>query len=244
MRLIHGECLEEMQKLIDEGVKVDAVICDPPYGTTKLKWDKVIQFDKVWDLLDQVSTKGCPYIFTAIQPYTTLLNASNIKNYKYNLIWEKTKPTGYQIAKIKPLSIFEDICIFSNGGGKITYNPQMVERDKPRSGRVHSTNNQMKISDGGVYAEEKTYTHRYPNTIVKIPNGSQKNKVHPTQKPVELIEYLIKTYTDEGDTVLDFTMGSGTTGVACKNLNRDFIGIELDDEYFDIAKQRIEEKED
>jgi len=237
-KIIHGDCLKEMPKIPDESI--DMVLCDPPYGTTACKWDSVISLESMWKQLKRVIKPNGAIVMTASQPFTTVLILSNMKMFKYCWVWVKTKPTGYQIAKIKPLSKHENIVVF--GAGRLNYIPQMVLRDKPRVGIVHSTNNQMKVSGGGVYRVNKKYTHKYPTTVIEIANGSQKGKVHPTQKPVALMEYLIKTYTNEGDTVLDFAAGSGTTGVACQNLNRQFILIEKEAKYIEIIKQRLEQE--
>lgn len=241
MRLIHGECLEEMQKLIDEGVKVDAVICDPPYGTTKCKWDSVIDLKKMWERLNDLIKKNGTVALFGTEPFSSSLRLSNIDNFKYDWIWQKSRPAGHLVAKKRPMCDHENISVFNSVG---QYSPQMMPRDKPLNTKKKAG------SDGSCehldYQQKTEYikklTHKYPRTVQAFQNNER--GLHPTQKPVALMEYLIKTYTNEGDTVLDFTMGSGTTGVACKNLNRDFIGIELDDKYFNIAKQRIEEKED
>lgn len=234
-RLMRGDCLETLRRLPDQSV--DLVVADLPYGVTACRWDTTIPLDRLWHELNRVMKPTKAAVFTATQPFTTDLIQSNRKNFKYCWVWLKTKPSGYQIAKVKPLNITEDIVVF--GKGRITYNPQMIPREKPRTGVVHSTNRQMIVSGGGVYREKKTYTHKYPTTIIQIANGSQKDKVHPAQKPVELMEYLIRTYTNKGDVVLDPVMGSGTTGIACKRLRRSFIGIEKDRGYYEMAKKRI-----
>lgn len=234
--LMHGDCLELMKQIPDNSI--DFCLTDPPYGTTACKWDSVIPFEPMWKELKRIVKDNGAIALFGSEPFSSRLRMSNLKMFKYDWVWEKTKPTGYQICKIKPLSIYENISIFSIG--KTDYFPIMIPREKKRRGAIYSTNNQMKISKGGVYKVFKEYTHKFPTNIIKVSNGSQKNKLHPTQKPVALLEYLIKTYTLEGETVLDFTMGSGSTGVAAKNLNRNFIGIEKELKYFEIAKQRIE----
>jgi len=235
IKLLQGDCLERMIEIPDQSI--DMVLADPPYGTTACKWDSVIPLESMWKQLKRIIKPNGAIVMTASQPFTTALISSNIKMFKYCWVWVKTKPSGYQIAKIKPLSRYEDIVVF--GDGKLIYNPQMVLRDSPRCGMTHRTNNQIKVSGGGVYKKNEVYTHRYPTTVLEISNGSQKNKIHPTQKPIALMEYLIKTYTNEEEIVLDFVMGSGTTGVACKKLNRNFVGIELDRDYFELAKNRV-----
>jgi site-specific DNA-methyltransferase (adenine-specific) len=234
MRLINGDCLEEMDKLINEGVKVDAIITDPPYGTTSCKWDSIIPFDEMWERLKLLRKDRTPVVLFGSEPFSSNLRMSNIKEYKYDWIWNKVKAGNIFLAKTQPMKIHEIISVFYNG----TYNRQMIKRDKIKKSKNYGTGQAI----GGNYKKEEkiyTYTHKNPTSIIKFSNANQNGKVHPTQKPVKLLEYLIKTYTNEGDTVLDFTMGSGTTGVACKKLNRDFIGIELDERYYNISKDRI-----
>lgn len=234
-QLIHGDCLEEMKKIPDGSI--DLVLTDPPYGTTACKWDTVIPFEPMWEQLKRVTKKNGAIVLFGSQPFTSALVMSNPKMFKYEWVWGKGRGTGFQIVKYKPLVSHENILVF--GDGRITYNPQMRERDKPRISKNKGTTRQMLVSNGKEYQAEKALDKKYPITELQFPNNDQKNKHHPTQKPVSLMEYLIKTYTNEEETVLDFTMGSGTTGVACKNLNRNFIGIELDREYYEIAQKRI-----
>jgi DNA modification methylase len=229
INLMQGDCLERMKEIPDGSV--DMVLTDPPYGTTACKWDSIIPLEPMWEQLKRVIKPNGAIVMTAAQPFTTTLIASNMKMFRYDLKWCKTQGTGFYNANRMPLRAHEDVLVFY---GKLpTYNPQKTEGKPYRQRRgtasdvyqgkdLHET-----VSDGG----------RHPLSWRTFKRD--KDKVHPTQKPVALMEYLIKTYTNEGDTVLDFTMGSGSTGVAAKNLNRSFIGIELDPEYFDIAKQRI-----
>ena len=239
IKLINGGCLEEMKKLINKGIKVDAVICDPPYGTTACKWDSIIDLEEMWERLKQIRKKNSPIALFSAEPFGSILRFSNIKEFKYNWIWEKNLKTGNLNARRMPMGGHEVIDIFYKKPP--TYNPQK----RKRTTEVKAGN--KKNSKTSVYGKQKEYyTNRQsdminPDTVIRgikcVHNSS--GKLHPTQKPVALMEYLIKTYTNEGDTVLDFTMGSGTTGVACRNLNRNFIGIELDKKYFRTAKQRI-----
>lgn len=238
--LHQGDCLEVMDKLIEQGVKVDAIITDPPYGTTACKWDSVIPFDKMWGRLNKlIKHKGVIVLFGG-QPFTSALVMSNAKMFRYEWVFGKSLPVGHGYAKYRPMSNHENILIFSNGVAKTIYNPQKTERDKPRK----YTRKNVSLSGSSSMTSHDGQTRilygKNPTTIQFFNTSVQKGKVHPTQKPVELMEYLVKTYTNEGNTVLDFTMGSGTTGVACVNTNRNFIGIELDEQYFNIAKQRIE----
>jgi len=238
--LFNGDCLEILQTLIDKEIKVDAIICDPPYGSTALDWDKVIPFDKMWKLLEQIKKDNCPILLFSSQPFTTKLISSNLNNYSYELIWKKNVPTGMAQAKYRPMKYHETIqCFYMRNS---TYNPILKERvgvGKACYNYNHycGDNNHIKMNK-----IKKLYDPDFvqPSSVLEfnvVPNRN--GKLHPTQKPVELIEYLVKTYTNEGNIVLDFTMGSGTTGIACKNLNRNFIGIELDKKYFEIAKERI-----
>ena len=236
VRLIKGDCLAEMDKLIEQGVQVDAVITDPPYGTTACKWDSVIPFDEMWERLNKLIKPNGAIVLFGSEPFSSALRMSNIKNYKYDWVWDKKKAGNIFLAKHQPMKTFENIMIFSKE--KHNYFPIMEKREKIKKSKNYGTGESM---GGNKQKEDKiyTYTHKYPKAILEVSNASQKGKVHPTQKPVALMEYLIKTYTNEGDTVLDFTIGSGSTGAAAKNTNRNFIGIELDEKYFEIAKERI-----
>jgi len=233
--LMKGDCLVRMTEIPD--ASVDMILADPPYGTTACKWDSIIPLEPMWEQLKRIIKPKGAIVMTASQPFTSVLISSNLKQYKHNWLWDKVRGTGFQTAKYRPMIRSEDVCIFVNGsGGAKTYNPQMVKRDKVIKTKCYASSNSNPLA----YNDKKyrTYTHKYPSNIIQISNANQNGKVHPTQKPVALMEYLIKTYTNEGETVLDFTMGSGTTGVAAKNLNRKFIGIEMDEQYFDVAKER------
>ena len=236
MKLYNGDCLEIMKSIPDKSI--DAIITDPPYGTTACKWDSVIPFDLMWTQLNRIIKPNGAIVLFGSEPFSSALRMSNIKKYKYDWVWNKPRGTGFQIVKYKPLNSFENIIIF-NTGGKLNYYPQMRNREKSRVSVNKGTTRQMKISNNKTYIGKTPLKKRHPITSLYFSNENNKQKTHPTQKPVALIEYLIKTYTNELETVLDFTMGSGTTGVACCNTNRDFIGIELDKEYFKIAEERI-----
>ena len=244
IELIQGDCLERMKEIPDGSV--DMVLTDPPYGTTACKWDSVIPLEPMWEQLKRVIKPNGAIVMTASQPFTTTLIASNMKMFKYEWIWKKNLPTGFATAKYQPMKSHESTLVF--GSGKMRYNPQPTEtniRDRKLGG---SNGIRAKAKRGSVYGNLQTDQSEIilkklvsPRSVIEIPCVPRATgTLHPTQKPVALMEYLIKTYTNEGETVLDFTMGSGTTGVACKNLNRNFIGIELDQTYFDIAKTRIE----
>ena len=230
--LMYGDCLERMKEIPDGSV--DMILADPPYGTTACKWDSVIPLEPMWEQLKRIIKPNGTIVMTASQPFTTILISSNLKDYKYNWVWYKNLPTNYPNAKRRPLTKHEDICVWQLGNQH--YNPQKTTGHKP-------TNSAKGCSQGKIYHGEniRDYaggdTTRYPVTVIdfiKCERG-----LHPTQKPVALMEYLIKTYTNEGEIVLDFTMGSGTTGVACVNTNRKFIGIEKDTSYYKIAVDRI-----
>lgn len=227
-----GDCLDVMQDIPD--ASVDAIITDIPYGTTANKWDAVIPFEPMWTHIKRIIKRNRAIILFGAQPFTSALIMSNPTIFKYCLVWNKVNPAGHLNAKIMPMPLHEDICVF--GYGKILYNPIM------RQGKMRKIENKNAKSD--CYGVQKPVSRmsdlRYPVSIIEFSNANQKSKIHPTQKPVELLEYLIETYTNEGDTVLDFTFGSGTTGVAAINTNRSFIGIEKDEHYFDIASARIQ----
>lgn len=231
--LILGDCLEEMQNIPDGSV--DMILCDPPYGTTACKWDSIIPFEPMWEQLNRIIKPNGAICLFGSEPFSSALRMSNIKNFKYDWIWDKRIPSGMSYARFQPMRQTENISVFCNG--KTVYNPQMVKRDKPIKGggmsKGETTNNQHLI------ALHKTYDYKNPTNLIVF-DKIRKGALHPTQKPVPLLEYLIRTYTNEGETVLDFTMGSGSTGVACINTGRNFIGIELDEKYFNIAKERID----
>lgn len=235
--LMQGDCLERMKE-IPTG-SVDMILCDPPYGTTQCKWDSVIPLDKMWLELKRVIKPSGAIVMTAAQPFTSLLVCSNLKDFKYDWTWRKPKGTGHLNAKKMPMRDKEDIVVFY--AKQCTYNPQFTEGTpyKNKAGKDHSESTSM-TENYGVYTNFRNDNEgkRYPKQVLEI-GVVERGNVHPTQKPVALMEYLIKTYTNEQESVLDFTMGSGTTGVACANLNRKFIGIEQDEKYFKIAKERI-----
>jgi len=243
IKLILGDCLDKMKEIPDNSI--DLVLTDPPYGTTKCKWDSIIPFDEMWNQLNRVSKSNIAIILFGFEPFSSALRMSNIKNYKYDWIWKKNMVSGVAQAKNKPITTHENIIIFSEGvtvhaiqtNRRMPYNPQgLIKCNKTLKNHKHAH-----IKAGGIgqrpghkitYKQEWT---NYPKTVLDF---NCDRGMHPTQKPVELMEYLIKTYSNKGDTVLDFAMGSGTTGVACKNLNRNFIGIEIEEKYFKIAQER------
>lgn len=243
IELYQGDCLEAM-KYIPDG-SVDLILTDPPYGTTACKWDSVIPFEPMWEQLNRIIKPNGAIVLFGSEPFSSGLRMSNIKNYKYDWVWDKHIPRNFINAKRMPMCKHENICVFCKNKIKtINYYPIMEPREKPVKVKNYSKKNKesvYKLNTDGSDSEDRTYTHKYPDTIITGKWEANKGKLHPTQKPVALLEYLIKTYTLEGETVLDFTMGSGSTGVACLNTNRNFIGIELDKDYFTIAENRIKQ---
>ena len=242
-KLYNGDCLEVMDKLIEDNIIFDAIITDLPYGTIKNSWDKIIPFNDMWSRLNKLIKPNGAIVLFGNEPFTSKLICSNLKGFKYRWDWNKKIPSGVGYAKYRPMQQTEDISVFTKNGEKTIYNPQMIKRDKPiKSGGNKLKENSCSTLVGIDTTKEykKTYEYKNPVTLIEF-DKIRKGSVHPTQKPVKLLEYLIKTYTNENEIVLDFTMGSGSTGVACVNTNRKFIGIELDENYFNIAKQRIEE---
>ena len=253
MKLYKGDCLKVMKTIQDKSI--DAIITDLPYGTTACKWDSVIPFDLMWEQLNRIIKPNAAIVLFGSQPFTSALIMSNVKNYRTSYVWDKQKSVNFVQAKNHPMKRTEDILVF--GLNRVVYNPQMVKRDlkevnkqiskmvKNESKYKCKDDSYLKVSGG--YKRNTNKDYAYPTNIITISSISKecnpKHRQHPTQKPVKLMEYLIKTYTNEKETVLDFTMGSGSTGVACKNTNRNFIGIEQDENYFNIAQKRIKETE-
>ena len=235
VNLMKGDCLELMKSIPD--ASVDMILTDPPYGTTACKWDSVIDLDSMWKELKRVVKPDGAILLFAQTPFDKVLGASNLNMLKYEWIWEKTTATGHLNAKKAPMKAHENILVFYK---KLpTYNPQKTQGHV----RKTSTADRSKLN-GECYGTQEGVTvydstDRYPRSVQLFSTDKQRVALHPTQKPVALLEYLIKTYTNENETVLDFTMGSGSTGVACVNTNRNFIGIESDENYFNIAESRI-----
>lgn len=261
--LKQGDCLELMKSIPDKSI--DMILCDLPYGMTSCKWDSVIPFDLLWEQYERIIKDNRAIVLFGSQPFTSELIHSNIRNFKYEWIWEKQKASNFMSAKNQPLKYHENICVFSYG--KHIYNPQkykvleldeimtyskkqmkyMLEtRDYDRFGKIdkrktvlNPKTNKDHLGNSIIRTRNADDGTRFPKSVIKINKSINKN-VHPTQKPVALLEYLIKTYTNENEVVLDNCMGSGSTGIACLNTNRKFIGFELDEKYFEIAKNRIE----
>jgi len=231
-RIYNEDCLEGMKRIPDKSI--DMILCDLPYGTTACKWDTVIPFEPLWEQYERIIKDNGAIVLTASQPFTTDLINSNRRLFRYELIWDKGRGNEPWLCNIRPMKSHENICIFYKS--KVQYNPQMIPLDKP------DKRGACKVSFGehAKYRSQlpkREYTHRYPVSIIKA-TGARRGK-HPTEKPTELFEYLIKTYTNKGETVLDNCIGSGTTAIACINTNRNYIGFELDKHYCDIANVRI-----
>ena len=250
--LLHGDCLQRMKEIPDNSV--DLILCDLPYGTTKCKWDTIIDIDTLWVEYKRIIKKPSGVILLfGQQPFTSRLVSSNYEWFKYNIIWKKNKTTQFLLANYRPMKCTEDICVFSQGGaaaaskhkGNMTYNPQGLKpvnikkkNSKERIGKMlnqsHHLGPNNKLTSNTEYSQKFT---NYPIELIEF--DIEYDTIHETQKPVKLIEYLIKTYSNEKETVLDNTMGSGTTGIGCINTNRKFIGIELNDLYYRLSKYRI-----
>ena len=234
-QIYNEDCLEGMKRIEDKSI--DMILCDLPYGTTACKWDSIIPFNELWEQYERIIKDNGAIVLTASQPFTTELIHSNLKLFKYCWVWNKKKAGNIFLAKYQPMKIHEDIVVFSKKTHK--YNPIKTPRDKIKRSKNYGTGEAM---GGDRKKEDKVYeyTDKNPVSIIEVSNAVQKGKIHPTQKPVELFEYLIKTYTDEEDIVLDNCMGSGTTAIACINTNRNYIGFELDTTYYNLANERIQ----
>ena len=228
-RIYNEDCLEGMKRIPDKSI--DMILCDLPYGTTACKWDSIIPFEPLWEQYERIIKDNGAIVLTASQPFTTVLINSNIKRFRYSWIWEKEQGVNFLMAKKQPLKVHEDICVFSKK--QTVYNPQMTEGKPYISGKGDSGEVTGRVKK----VQTKNNGTRYPKSVIQF---KRETGLHPTQKPVELFEYLIKTYTNEGETVLDNCMGSGTTAIACINTNRNYIGFELDKHYCEIANERIQ----
>jgi len=236
LTLWHGDCLDLMAHIPDGSV--DMILCDLPYGTTACKWDTVIPFEPLWAQYRRVAKRNAAIVLTADQPFTSALLMSNPSEYRHRWVWDKiNRITGFLDAKKRPLRVVEDVLVF--GRGQSTYNPQMWQGEPYKA---ISGGNAKTYGGHERAVRDCSDGMRYPQNVIRIKadNRGAEGRIHPTQKPVALMEYLIRTYTNEGETVLDNCMGSGTTGIACLNTGRNFIGIEKDQKYFEIARNRIE----
>jgi len=232
MNLMLGDCLERMKEIPDGSV--DLILADPPYGTTACKWDSIIPLEPMWEQLKRIVKPNGAIVLFGSEPFSSALRMSNAKQYRYDWVWNKVKGGNFAVLKYQPYKTHENVMVFSIN----THNYYPIKTPQiKRTGKIYSISDSapIKYKDG----LERIYNDKHPKSIIEFSNANQKGKQHPTQKPVALMEYLIKTYTQEEETVLDFCIGSGTTGLAAKNLNRNFIGIEKDETYFKIAQDRI-----
>lgn len=238
MNLINDDCLNAMKDIPE--ASIDLIVCDLPYGTTSCKWDVVIPFEELWKEYKRISKTTTPIILFGVQPFTSTMILSNIKMFKYTLVWEKERPTNIFFIKKQIGRVHEDIVVFYKN--QPTYNPIMEARVESTIGVGNLKKSKTHKNQNYKYSSSYDKNVRYPRSVIKINRDTLKGSLHPTQKPVALIEYLILSFSNENDTVLDNCMGSGTTGVACKKLNRNFIGIEKDKKYFDVACNRINQE--
>lgn len=244
IQLWKGDCLELMKGVEDKSI--DMILCDLPYGTTACKWDTIIPFQPLWKQYERIIKDNGVIVLFGSQPFTSSLVMSNPSLFRYRWAWDKIQGGNFQIAKLQPMNTIEDILVFSKGKSangaknKAIYYPQMTKHKKPvKSGGNPSVSNLL--NKNSMVALGKTRTEKYPTSILTFRKPTNKERRHPTQKPVALLEYLVKTYTQEDEIVLDNCMGSGSTGVACININRRFLGMELDEKYFSVAEDRIKE---
>lgn len=235
-KITQGDSIEEMRKIADKSV--DMILCDLPYGTTACKWDVIIPFEPLWAEYERVIKDNGAIVLTASQPFTSALVMSNPKWFRHSWVWNKRYPANFPQAKRQPMKIHEDVVVFSRKTAK--YMPIKEKRDKPIKKGANKGADVFHLGTlNRADYEGKVYEDKYPESIIRFPTRQEGRKVHPTQKPVALFEYLIKTYTNEGDVILDNCIGSGTTAVAAINTGRQFIGIERETEYCEIARQRI-----
>jgi len=232
-KIHNGDCLELMKDIPDKSI--DMILCDLPYGTTKAIWDQIIPFEPLWNQYERIIKDNGAIILTASQPFTTTLITSNKKNYRYNLVWKKSRPSNPFLANKQPLKYHEDICVFYKK--QPTYNPIKTRGQKNHSSK--GSHSKHELLDSNYEWKPNVSNEKYPSSIIEVKSTDSTRNFHPTQKPVSLFEYLIKTYTNEGETVLDNCIGSGTTAIAALNTGRFFIGIEKEQEYVDIANERI-----
>ena len=237
--IYNEDCLKGMKRIPDGSI--DMILCDLPYGTTACKWDTIIPFEPLWEQYERVIKDNGAIVLTASQPFTSALVMSKVKWFKHAWVWDKVTARGHLVAKYRPMQQTEDILVFSKGGKRVDYYPIMINRPKDKIVKSYEAS-RTEIMGGTSKRKVKVYDTWYPKNVLTFSNAESSVKsIHPTQKPVELFEYLIKTYTNEGETVLDNCIGSGTTAIAALNTGRFFIGIEKEKEYVDIANKRIEE---
>lgn len=241
-KIYNEDCLEGMKRIPDSSI--DMILCDLPYGTTNCSWDSVIPFEPLWEQYNRIIKDNGAIVLTAAQPFTSALVMSNVKGYKHNWVWHKKNAGNILVAKYQPLKTTEDVLVFSKKGDRVNYYPifsrghKDVTNIKPGKKKSDLFTG-IKSGEFKLSKTNKPVDARYPKHLIEFSNAYQRNKIHPTQKPVALFEYLIKTYTNKSDTVLDNCMGSGTTAIACLNTERNFIGFETNKEYYDKSLERI-----
>ena len=246
VRLLNGDCLVEMQSI--ESGSVDCIICDLPYGTTACSWDVIIPFDLLWEQYNRIIKNTGAICLFGQEPFSSILRLSNLEMYRYDWVWKKQRPSNFQLMTYQCGRVTENIMVFSKANAcysktTMVYNPQVQKRENIRVVDKYTMNGNNVLhnySGGKLKNQRRVYDEKQPVNVLEFNTVEGNERVHPTQKPVQLIEYLIETYTNEGDLVLDNCMGSGTTGVACLYTNRNFIGIEKDKKFFDLASKRIE----
>lgn len=240
IELYNGDCLDIMKNIADNSV--DCVLCDPPYGTTPIEWDNILDFNLLWEQYNRILKYNGVVLLFGQEPFSTYVRMSNIKDYKYDWYWEKERITNVFQVKNRPGKTVENIMVFYKV--QCTYNPQKTEHIGKKVTNKIGENARWSVTQSGYNQTTKPTEYnddgtRYPTQVLRINRDNPRERLHPTQKPIEVLSYLLETYTNKGDLVLDNCMGSGSTGVACKLLDRNFIGIELDKDYFDIAENRI-----
>lgn len=251
-QIINGEALTILKQMVEQNIKVDCIITDIPYGTTAAKWDEILPFDEMWELLNKVAKDdSTPIVLFGAEPFTSKLIMSNFKNFKFKWYYKKRIASNFASAKYQPMKHIEDVCVFTRSGKKANYFPIMQERAESGKNRINAgfiNNSETPNETMGNMKRTNTESEynpdlKYPENVQEFNNRAKGARgLHPTQKPIELMEYLVKSHSKEGDIILDFTMGSGSTGVAALNLNRKFFGIEMDEKYFNITKERLKEE--
>lgn len=243
-KIYNEDCLEGMRKVASGSI--DMILCDLPYGTTNCKWDEIIPFEPLWKEYNRIIKNNGAIVLTASQPFTSALVMSNPNGFKHSWVWHKKNAGNLLVAKYQPLKTTEDVLVFSKKGKRVNYFPIFARGHRDRTGEkpIKKKGDLFSEIKSGTFKHSKTNKPadaRYPKHLIEFSNANHTGKIHPTQKPVELFEYLIKTYTKEGDLVLDNCMGSGTTAIACMNINRNFIGFELDKKNYEMSLDRIKE---
>lgn len=243
--IYNEDCLVGMNKIPDK--TIDLVLTDPPYSVTAQKWDKILPFDKLWEQYERVITDNGVIVLFGQEPFSSMMRMSNLEMYRYDIIWKKQKPSNFQLMNYQPGRVTENIMVFSKSkacytknGNRMTYNPQLVKRDKPRiaNAKIYGDGKAQLLHDYNTEDNIKTYEYRHPINVLEF-NTVTKNKMHPTEKPIPLLGWLIRTYSNDGDIVLDSCMGVGSTCVAAMNMGRRYIGFEIDETYYNIAKNRL-----